>query len=362
MTGAVHAWLATSSGDCASSGFTFMCEFLKQSGGRPEFMSTSGCSGASPTGTVHAVFVMTGRDWVLLLFCALCWGSAYTFNRVIVAELPSLTITAARLVVAASFLTLLATLQGVRLPPFGRQWQAFFVFTLFSNVVPFLFVLRGQRETASGLAAVIGATTPLFVILLAHVFTTDERMQGRKVAGVIVGMSGVAVVVGTDALSGWSSGLAAKLSLVFAALLYAIGAVYSKRIVGLPPIAMAAMQMICGLVITFPLAILIDQPWSLPPPSTKVVLAVIGTAIIGSSLSAIAYFHILKRAGATNAMLVTLLVPITPILLGGVLFGERLLAREVIGATIIGAALLLIDGRPLRWIMQRMRRKMPGDR
>ena len=183
---------------------------------------------------------MAGRDWVLLGICALCWGSAYTFNKLVVAELPSLTITASRLVIAAAFLTTLATLQAVRLPPFGRPWHAFFVFTLFSNVVPFLFVLRGQRETASGLAAVIGATTPLFVILLAHVFTADERMQGRKVAGVVVGMAGVAVVVGADALAGWSTGLAAKLSLVFAAFLYAVGAIYSKRIVGLPPISMAA--------------------------------------------------------------------------------------------------------------------------
>lgn len=325
-------------------------------------MSSPGRSGASTVGTVSAGLVMTSRDWALLAMCAVFWGSAYTFNKVIVTELPALTITAARLVIAASFLTLLATLQGVRLPPFGRQWHAFFVFTLFSNVVPFLFVLRGQRETASGLAAVIGATTPLFVILLAHVFTTDERMQGRKVAGVLVGMAGVAVVVGADALAGWSSGLAAKLSLVFAAFLYAVGAVYSKRIVGLPPIAMAAMQMICGMVIALPLAMLIDQPWSLPQPSRKVVLAIIGTAIIGSSLSAIAYFHILKRAGATNAMLVTLLVPITPILLGGLLFGERLLWREVIGAAIIGAALLLIDGRPLRWLMRQFSGPKSGDK
>ena len=320
-------------------------------------MSSQGRSGAPATG-----YTMAGRDWVLLGICALCWGSAYTFNKLVVAELPSLTITASRLVIAAAFLTTLATLQAVRLPPFGRPWHAFFVFTLFSNVVPFLFVLRGQRETASGLAAVIGATTPLFVILLAHVFTADERMQGRKVAGVVVGMAGVAVVVGADALAGWSTGLAAKLSLVFAAFLYAVGAIYSKRIVGLPPISMAAMQMICGMVITLPLAIVIDQPWSLPPPSTKVVLAVIGTAIIGSSLSAIAYFHILKRAGATNAMLVTLMVPITPILLGALLFGERLLWREVAGAAIIGMALLIIDGRPLRWIAGRISGPRPGDR
>ena len=100
-------------------------------------------------------------------------------------------------------------------------------------------------------------------------------------------------------------------------MLYAVGAIYSKRLVGYPPLIIATMQMICGSLITVPLALLWDKPWTLAVPSRAVVLAVSGTAIIGSSLAAITYFHVLRRAGATNAMLVTLLVPVTPILLGG---------------------------------------------
>ncbi len=296
---------------------------------------------------------MTARDWAILVFCALCWGSAYTFNKMMVGEIPALSIASGRMITASLFLFMLATLQGLRLPRDLKTWRPFFFFTLFSNVVPFLFVLRGQQETASGLAAVIGATTPVFVIILAHVFTTDERLSPRKIAGVAAGIAGVAVVVGPQALSGWSSGLAAKMSLVFAALLYAVGAIYSRRIVGIPALAMATMQMMCGTLVALPFCLAIDQPWSQPTPPASAVMAMVASGIIASSLSAIAYFHLLKRAGATYAMLVTLLVPVAPIALGAILFGERLLWREACGGLIIALALLIIDGRTVAWLRAR---------
>jgi drug/metabolite transporter (DMT)-like permease len=290
-------------------------------------------------------FRMATRDWLMLLLCSVCWGSAYTFNKLIIPEVPALTITASRLAIACVVLTLLARLAGHHLPPVGRAWAPFLVFTLFSNVVPFLMVLKGQKETASGLAAVLGATTPLFLILLAHLFTTDERLESRKLAGVLVGIIGVGVVMGADALAGWSTALGAKLLLIAASVLYAIGAIYSKRLVGYPPLVLAAMQMTCGCLITTPFALLIDQPWTQAMPSHQALLALAGTAIIGSSLSAVTYFHVLRRAGATNAMFVTLLVPVTPILLGAAFLGEHLLARELMGAAVIAAALLIVDGR-----------------
>ena len=141
---------------------------------------------------------MTPFDWLMLGLCAISWGSAYTFNKIAIAELPPLTFTAARLPIAAAFLFLLCLATGTALPRSGRAWAPFFVFTMLSNVTPFLFVLRGQRDTASGLAAVIGATTPLFVMLLAHVWTADEKLERRKVVGVAAGLAGVAIVDGTS--------------------------------------------------------------------------------------------------------------------------------------------------------------------
>ena len=288
---------------------------------------------------------MGPAEWGLLVLCAMLWGGAYTFNKFALPEIPPMTLTAVRLFLAVTLLVPLAYVYGYRLPPLGRAWRPFLIFTLLSNIGPFLLVLYGQRETASGLAAVLVATTPLFLILLAHVFTLDERLTANKLAGVLIGIAGVSVVFGSEALAGWSTALAAKVALVAASLLYAIGGIFAKRLTGHPPLVIATMQMTCGCLVATPLALAIDHPWTLPMPSLQAMAGIAGTGYLGSALAAITYFSILTRAGATNAMLVTLLVPVTPILLGAVLFGEQLLTREIAGAAIIALALIVIDGR-----------------
>lgn len=297
---------------------------------------------------------MSLGDWAMLALCAIFWGSAYTFNKITIAEMPVLTVTGVRLVIAASFLYLLARLNGVVIPKPGAAWRPFFVFTLFSNVFPFLLVLYGQRSTASGLAAVLGATTPLFLIILAHYFTHDERIIPRKLLGVIVGLAGVAIVVGPAALEGWNESVEGKLALVFAALLYAVGAVYSKRLATHPPLVISTLQMTCGAVLIVPVMLFVDQPWTIARPSNFAIGSLVATAIFSSALASYTYFRVFRRAGAVNAMLVTLLVPITPLIIGAIAFGERLLFREAIGGLVIGLALVIVDGRLPRAIWRRM--------
>lgn len=296
---------------------------------------------------------MSLGDWGMLGLCAFFWGSAYTFNKVTIAEIPVFTVTGVRLVIAAAFLYMLARINGVAMPRPGPAWRPFFVFTLFSNVFPFLLVLYGQKSTASGLAAVLGATTPLFLIVLAHFFTRDERLEPRKLLGVITGLAGVAVVVGASVLDGWSGSVQAKLALVLAALLYAVGAVYSKRLATHPPLVISTLQMTCGAIVMLPAMVVYDQPWTMATPSKEAIAALLATAIFGSAMASYTYFKVFRRAGAVNAMLVTLMVPVTPIIIGALAFGERLLLREMIGSLVIAASLIIIDGRLPRYIWRR---------
>lgn len=297
---------------------------------------------------------MSIGDWAMMGLCAIFWGSAYTFNKITIAEIPVLTVTGVRLAIAAAFLYLLARLSGISVPKPGAAWGPFFVFTLFSNVFPFLLVLYGQKSTASGLAAVLGATTPLFLIILAHYFTNDERVVFRKVVGVVVGLVGVAIVVGPAALEGWSQSLEAKLALVSAALLYAIGAIYSKRLAKHPPLVISTLQMTCGAILMVPALLIVDRPWEIARPSDLAIGSLVTTAIFSSALASYTYFRVFNRAGAVNAMLVTLLVPVTPLVIGAIAFGERLLLREAIGTVVIGCALVIVDGRLPRYLWTRL--------
>lgn len=286
-------------------------------------------------------------QWGVLLVCAMLWGSAYVGNAIVIKELPHLTVTASRLFLAILVLVPIALAAAHRIPTDFKAWRPFFPHTLMSNVGPYLLVLQGQSHSASGLAAVLIATSPLFTILFAHHFTHDEKMRASTVLGILVGIAGVVVVMGPGALEGLTTDLLAKLALLGAAVLYAAGGVFAKRFVKYAPPVIATMQMTCGFLVTLPLALIFDRPWRLAQPSWTALAALIWVGVFGSALAAVTYFIVFRKAGATNAMLVTLLVPLTPIVLGWLLLGEVLEARELVGAAIIALGLIVIDRRGL---------------
>jgi drug/metabolite transporter (DMT)-like permease len=288
---------------------------------------------------------MGASEWTLLGLHSMLWGSAYFFAELAIPEVPVLTIAAFRLIPAALIMASVCLWLGYRLPATSRDWVRLVLLAAVNNVVPMLLILWAQREVTGGIAAVFNATTPLFGVFLAHAFTQDERLSISKLTGILVGISGVTILVGADVLGGLSSGGVSKLALLGAALCYAIAGVYARRFPGYPPQNLAAGQMIGALMLSMPIALLVDQPWTLSLPSAKAAGAVVGMGLFASALAALCYFTVLKRAGATNAMLATLLVPLTPIVLGGLFLGETLTPREITGACIIALALLTIDGR-----------------
>src|SRR4029077_16161714 len=114
-----------------------------------------------------------------------------------------------------------------------------------------------------------------------------------------------------------------------------------------PPLATATFQMLASSVMMTVIAAVFDRPWQLSMPRVATWLAITGLAALSTALAYIVFFQILRRSGSTNVMLVTLLIPVTAILLGYLVLGEQISPREIFGALVIGSALLLIDGRLL---------------
>ena len=129
---------------------------------------------------------------------------------------------------------------------------------------------------------------------------------------------------------------------------------------GVPPLATATGQVVASSLILLPLVLVVDRPWTLPPPSLATLAALVGVAAISTALAYVLYFRILATAGATNLLLVTFLIPVSAILLGTLFLGEVLLPRHLAGMALIGAGLAAIDGRP--WRAVRRAAAMPGRR
>jgi drug/metabolite transporter (DMT)-like permease len=225
----------------------------------------------------------------------------------------------------------------------------FFVLGLVNNVTPFLLIVWGQKTIASGLAAILNASAPIFTVIVAGIFLRDERMTFAKIAGAGLGLAGVAILIGPDALAGANEGLVAQLAVLGAALSYAVAGVYARRLpsLGINPMVAAAGQLLMSALIMTVLVFTAGTPGVLLHSSLEVWMVVGGLAVMSTSVAYILYFRLIATAGATNAILVTLLLPVTAILLGSAFLGERLHAMQFGGMAVIAAGLLVIDGRVL---------------
>lgn len=294
--------------------------------------------------------VMNRSDWLTLGSLALIWGAAFMFISMAVSEVPPLTYVWLRLTIAtaAMWAFLWWRKESAGLP--RGVWASMLVLALFNNVVPFILFGWGQTQIASGLAAILNTTTPIWGVIVAHLFTSDERMTGPKVAGVALGVAGVTVMIGPALLESLGNNVLAQIACVTAALCYALAGVWARRFrkMGLPPVTVTTGQLTVGALIMLPLALLVDQPWNAALPSLKAIGAITALAVVCSAFAYILYFRLIDRAGATNALLVTLLVPPVAILLGVLFLGEVLHARDFAGLGLIALGLAAIDGRLLR--------------
>ena len=291
------------------------------------------------------------RDWSLLAALSVLWGGSFFFNGVVLRELPPLTLVLLRVALAA--IILLPVLYAQRLPfPKGwAGWQPFFLVALFNNVLPFSLIVTGQTHIPSGLASILNATTPLFTVMVMAA-AGEEQLHFRRVAGVIVGLIGVIILRGSGLGFESGQGLGVLLCLA-AALSYGISALIARRcLADSPPLATATFQLMASSLMISVVAGIFERPWQLPMPGAVTWLAVFGLAVLSTALAYIAFFMVLRRSGATNVMLVTLLVPVTAILLGSLVLGEHISLSEIAGALVIGSALLLIDGRMLTFFQR----------
>ena len=301
--------------------------------------------------------VMNRRDWAILLFLALIWGAAFFFIHIAVTHVAPLTYVWLRLTIAAIALLVWMRWKGEKLSLPLPVWGAMLLLALLNNVVPFALFGWAQQHIASGLASILNATTPIWGVIVAHVFTTDERMTPRKIAGVLLGFGGVALMIGPDLLGSIGNDVLAQLACVTAALLYALAGVWARRFKrqGISPMSVTTGQLTASALVMLPVALIFDQPWQQAFPPLGAIGAILVLAVVCSAYAYVLYFRLIDSAGATNALLVTLLVPPVAIVIGALFLGEAIGARDFAGLGFIALGLAAIDGRLLSLFSARRR-------
>lgn len=292
---------------------------------------------------------MIGREWAILLILAVIWGGAFMFIGVAVRHVEPLTYVWLRLTIAAGAMFLFLKFKGQTLDLPREVWASILLLALLNNALPFTLFGWGQTHIASGLASILNATTPIWGVLVAHFFTQDERMTPRKIAGVLLGFAGVATMIGPMLLANVGTDALAQLACIAAALSYAFAAVWARRFrrMGVSPMSVTTGQLTAGALMMLPLALLVDQPWTQPFPPITAWGAIVALALLCTAFGYVLYFRLIETAGATNALLVTLLVPPFAILFGSLFLNEVLAPQDFIGLALIALGLAAIDGRLL---------------
>ena len=293
---------------------------------------------------------MSLAQWGYLVLLSVLWGGSFFFVGVVVDDIPPLTLVLCRVGLAALSLLPLIYWLGLSLPRSLSAWWPFAVMAVLNNVVPFTFITLGQKDVASALASVLNATTPLWTVLIAHVFTADEKLTANRIAGVLFGVVGVAILMGPETAAPQRTGLVGMACIIIATISYGFAGLWGRRLRAHPPMVTATAQLICSTLILAPMAMVAEKPWTVDVPGNIEIASIIGLAVLSTALAYIVFFHILAVSGPTNAMLVTLLIPISATALGVLVLDETLTLLQVFGGIVIGAGLLVFDGRLLAWL------------
>jgi drug/metabolite transporter (DMT)-like permease len=292
----------------------------------------------------------TGRPYgaEIALLCALAtlWGTSYTLIKLGVASIPPVTLIAARTLIAGLVLLAMLHVRGIALPRDREVWTRFMIQGCINNVLPFTLIAWAELTVDAGLAVILNATTPIFTFLITGTLTHHEPATLRKLVGVVAGLAGTCLIIGTQVLHGLGDELVAQLALVAATISYAGAAIFGRSFKGLDPMVPAAGSLISGAAVLIPVSILIDQPWTLAPTPGS-ILALLALAVFCTALAFAIYFRLIGTLGsvATTAQ-GYLRVPVG-IAVGVIFLGETPSATAWIGlvCVVAGVAFMTLPAR-----------------
>ena len=280
-------------------------------------------------------------ELLLLGLLALLWGSSYIFIKIAVQEIPPLTLIAIRVSGAALFLLAVMAARREKLPRDIQTWGMLLVQAFVNSIAAWTLLAWGQQYVDAGLASVLNSTSPIFVFLFTALITRHEAMGSRKLAGALIGISGVCLIVGLDALKGLGTQVAGQLACLAGAALYGVAAIYGKRFGHISATATATGTMIWATLVLVPIALAFDRPWSLQPSHTALAAALI-LSIFCTGIALLLYFRLVRTLGSLGVASQAYLRAGVGVLLGIVLLGETVTASVAFGllAAIVGVALI----------------------
>lgn len=288
---------------------------------------------------------MALRNFLWLLLLAALWGPSFLFIKVAVEDIPPLTLVLARVGIAAILLNLILRSQGRSLPKFGPIWKHVAFMALIHNAVPFALYNWSEQYIDSALAAIFNGVTPLFTIILAHLFVKDDRLTLAKVIGVLIGFGGLFLLIAPSLFEGVRATSLGLIAAAAAAASYGVAMVYSRLYLrGLPPLVAPTAQLSLAALYMLPVSLWFERPFSLAAPSWMAWGSLFVLAVFGTAVAFVVYYRIIEQTSATFVSMVTYMIPVFGIGLGVMVLGEQLDWNAYLGCGLILVGVMIVNG------------------
>lgn len=287
---------------------------------------------------------MSLKDLGLLTALGALWGASFVFIRVAAPVIGPFALVEFRVFLAALALAVYALFLGKALG-IRERWRGFLILGGLNSAIPFCLISVAQLELTASFGAILNSTAPLFGAIVAAVWIGDP-FTARKVSGLVMGVVGVAVLVGWSPVPVTLALVLAVLASLAASLFYGISGVYAKRnFAGIPPLGLAIGQLSGAAVVVLPAAAA-DLPGEVPP--VPVGASVLALAFLSTAVAYLIYFRLITSVGPTKTLTVTFLVPVFGVSLGALVLGEPLGGGTLPGLAIILASVFLVNEVRLR--------------
>jgi drug/metabolite transporter (DMT)-like permease len=289
---------------------------------------------------------MKPKHWIVFILLGTIWSSSFLWIKIGVQEIGPMALVAFRMLFGALAGVAIAVINKTEWPRDSRTWRDFAILGPTSLAIPIFFISWGEQSIDSAVASILNATVPLFTILIAHYWLHDDKMTTPKVVGLLMGFSGVVVLMSKDLNGGTQSSILGQAAVVLAAIFYAGSAVFARKATQhVPGLARGVAPLITATVFMWLLGPFFEKPFMVPAlPLTWV--AVLWLGILGSGVAFIMFYYLIHEIGPTRATAVTYIFPLGGVILGVLFLQEVLSWQLLVGSILIILSLLVINYQP----------------
>lgn len=273
-------------------------------------------------------------DMALLILVAIIWASAFMAIKIAVPEVGPIWLAAIRVAIGVVALAPYALAKGVVLPSTTRIWALVVIMAVLNVVIPFFLISWAELTIDAGVTSLLMGIGPFLALIGSHVFTNDDKINGRKALGVACGFTGVVTIVGWDALTQIGNDhLLAQFAAIGGCFCYVVAGILIRRI-DIPPLSLAFLALMIGTIILLPIALATDGMLTSLPSSTT-LMALIYLGVFPTGIAYILRFYLINKVGYSAFAMSVNLIPVFGILMGVVLLGEPLRPQVILALILV---------------------------